>query len=156
MELELLKQTMEAFRASGYREIRLATDEVTLELVRAGAEKSPAAEREGLPVRQRPQAVAAPRATEPVAEADKPAADAKGLIRAQMAGTFYVAPEPGAKAFVSVGSKVKKGDTLGLLEAMKMISEITAPFDGTVRKVFLENETFAEFDAPLFELEEMR
>lgn len=67
-------------------------------------------------------------------------------VRAALAGVFYRAPKPGEKPYVEVGSKVEKGQTVGLLEAMKMMSEIPAPVKGTVRKILLKDSEFAEYD----------
>ncbi|MBR0396700.1 MAG: hypothetical protein IJI10_00365 [Eubacterium sp.] len=89
--------------------------------------------------------------TEGVQKAAADAADA-AVVKAQMAGTFYTSAKPGEAPYVKEGSRVSKGDTLGLLEAMKVISEITAPVSGTVESVMLEDAAFAEFDAPLFRI----
>lgn len=67
-----------------------------------------------------------------------------------MVGTFYRAPSPGAKAFVEEGDKVKAGDTLCIIEAMKMLNQIEADRDGEVAKVLVENGQPVEFDQPLF------
>ena len=75
-------------------------------------------------------------------------------ITSPLAGVFYKAPEPGAEAFVKEGSHIKKGDTIGLIEAMKMISEIPAPCDGTVREIPAEDGKFVEFKAVIMRVEE--
>ena len=67
-------------------------------------------------------------------------------------GIIYLAKEPGAPAFVSVGDKVKKGDVLCLIEAMKMFSEIKAPCDGTISEIYADDGDLAEFNAPLFSI----
>ena len=77
------------------------------------------------------------------------------LVRAPLIGVFYASPTPGAEPFVRPGSAVKKGDTLCLIEAMKMISEVPSPMDGVVEGVLIENEELAAFDAPLFRLREL-
>ena len=67
-----------------------------------------------------------------------------------MVGTAYLAPEPGAADFVSVGDKVSKGQTLCIIEAMKVMNPIASPCDGTVREILVENAQPVEFDQPIF------
>jgi acetyl-CoA carboxylase biotin carboxyl carrier protein len=70
-----------------------------------------------------------------------------------MVGTFYRSAQPGSEAFASVGSKVKQGDTLCIIEAMKLMNEIEADCDGTVKAVLVENGSPVEFGQPLFVIE---
>ena len=70
-------------------------------------------------------------------------------VRSPMVGTFYRSPAPGAKAFIEVGSVVKKGDTLCIVEAMKMMNQIEADQDGVVEAILLEDGQPVEFDQPL-------
>jgi acetyl-CoA carboxylase biotin carboxyl carrier protein len=72
------------------------------------------------------------------------------VVRAPMVGTFYASPKPEAPPFVSVGQQVQIGDTLGIIEAMKMFNHIEADVAGTVVKVLVENGQPVEFDQPLF------
>lgn len=76
------------------------------------------------------------------------------VVRAPLAGIFYRAPREDAAPYVTEGTHVKKGDTVGLIEAMKIMSEIPAPCDGVVRKIIAENGGFAEYHAPLLVIEE--
>ena len=96
--------------------------------------------------------VAAPAAAPAAAEA--PAA-APGLpdghvVKAPMVGTFYASATPGAAAFVKVGQQVKAGETLGIIEAMKMFNQIEADVAGTVQAILVENGQPVEFDQPMF------
>ena len=91
---------------------------------------------------------AAPAAAAPAPEA-APAAAAEGAIKSPMVGTVYLAPEPGAKDFVSVGDSVKEGQTLVIVEAMKVMNPITADKAGTVKAILVENAQPVEFDQPL-------
>ncbi len=94
-----------------------------------------------------PAAASAPAAAAPAA----PAADAfAGATRSPMVGTVYLSPEPGAAAFAAVGSKVAEGDTILIIEAMKVMNPITAPRGGTLTAVHVENSQPVEFDQPLF------
>jgi len=76
-----------------------------------------------------------------------------GLVVSPMVGTAYVAPEPGAKPFIEVGSKVKAGDTLLIIEAMKTMNQIPAPRAGTVIQVLFEDGQPVEFGEPLVIIE---
>jgi acetyl-CoA carboxylase biotin carboxyl carrier protein len=94
---------------------------------------------------------AAPAAAAPVAAAaaEVPAADHPGTVRSPMVGTVYLAAEPGSKAFVSAGDKVAAGDTLLIVEAMKVMNPIVSPRAGTVKAVLVDNSQPVEFDQPL-------
>ncbi len=98
-----------------------------------------------------PAPVAAPAAA-PAAPAPKPA-DNRHIIKAPMVGTFYRSPSPGAKAFVEVGQTVKAGQTLCIIEAMKMLNQIEADRSGVVSEVLADNEKPVEFDQPLFAID---
>ena len=97
-----------------------------------------------------PVAAAAPAsAAAPVAAA--PAADTfADAVKSPMVGTVYLSPEPGAPNFAAVGSAVKAGDTILIIEAMKVMNPIVAPASGTLKAVHVENSQPVEFDQPLF------
>ena len=107
-------------------------------------------------------AVAAPAAA-PAAAPDAPAAAAAadsadaashpGAVTSPMVGTVYVAPEPDAPSFIEVGGTVKKGQTLLIVEAMKVMNPITAPADGTVKQIFVQNAQPVEFGEVLVVIE---
>jgi len=82
-----------------------------------------------------------------------PQAPAGHTVKAPMVGTYYAAPAPGAKAFVQIGSKVEVGDTLCIIEAMKMMNQIESDAAGTVVAILAENGEPVEFDQPLFIIE---
>ena len=95
-----------------------------------------------------PAAVAATAA--PAQAAAEPAApDTANAIRSPMVGTAYLHPEPGADPFITVGDKVKAGQTLLIVEAMKVMNPIAAPADGTVTQILIENAQPVEYDQPL-------
>ncbi len=89
----------------------------------------------------------------PVQVQEEGTSEGRVVVEAQIAGTFYRAPSPDDEPFVKVGQQVKKGDTLGLMEAMKMMSNVVAPSDGIVAEIPVENATLVSFGAPLFYLE---
>lgn len=103
------------------------------------------------PVVQAAPAAAAPApAAAPVAPA---APDAAKLMKSPMVGTFYRSASPTAAPFVEEGASVKEGDTLCIIEAMKMMNQIQADRSGVIKKILVENGSAVEFDQPLFEFE---
>lgn len=97
-----------------------------------------------------PAAAPAPTAAVSAAAPAAPApADDPNAVKSPMVGTCYLSPEPGAGAFVSVGQQVKAGDTILIIEAMKVMNPITAPSAGTVTAILVENAQPVEFDQPL-------
>lgn len=99
-------------------------------------------------------APAAPAATAPAAAPSAPAApDVAKLMKSPMVGTFYRSASPTAAPFVEEGTSVKEGDTLCIIEAMKMMNQIQADRSGVIKKILVENGSTVEFDQPLFEFE---
>lgn len=74
------------------------------------------------------------------------------IVNAPLMGTFYSAPNPDAKPFVSIGDKVKSGDVLCILEAMKMLNEISSEFDGEIVEILVKNEDLVEYNQPMFKI----
>ena len=101
-----------------------------------------------------PAAYAPPPVAAPVAAAAPPATPAADsfadAVKSPMVGTVYLSPEPGASNFASIGSAVKEGDTVLIIEAMKVMNPIVAPTSGTLKAVHVENSQPVEFDQPLF------
>jgi acetyl-CoA carboxylase biotin carboxyl carrier protein len=107
-----------------------------------------------------PAAVAPPQGASPAPSAPAPAAAAapaaagnRHTVRAPMVGTFYRASSPGAKPFVEIGQTVKAGQTLCIIEAMKMLNQIEADRAGVIVEVLADNEQAVEFDQPLFAID---
>ena len=98
-----------------------------------------------------PAAPAAPAAADSTADTAAPVA--KNAVTSPMVGTVYLSPEPGSKAFVAVGDKVKKGDTLMLVEAMKTFNPVEAPQAGTVKEIIVQDAQPVEFGEPLIVIE---
>ena len=97
--------------------------------------------------------VAAPAAPEPAAQAPAAAPDPRGAeVTAPMVGVFYAAPAPGDEPFVHVGSKVKAGETLCIIEAMKVLNEVTAEADGEVLEICVADGDLVEFDSCLMRI----
>lgn len=141
----LVRELAELLAATGLTEIEVEDGERKIRVVRqlapvvasVSAAPAPAAS----PV---PAAAAAPAP----AEAPAPAA-AIDAVKSPMVGTVYLAAEPGAANFVSVGQQVKAGDVLLIVEAMKVMNQITAPKSGTVQALLVDNGQPVEFDQPL-------
>ncbi len=97
---------------------------------------------------QAPEPAAAPAGEpSPTAEAE---ASGKLIVRSPMVGTFYRAPSPEAEPFVKVGQKVKKGDILCIIEAMKLMNEIESEYDGVVEEILVDNASPLEYGQPMF------
>ncbi len=91
---------------------------------------------------------------ESISQNDKELIDyKKECINAPLVGTLYMAPEPNKAPFVKLGQKVKAGDTLCIIEAMKMMNELKAPYDLIIKNILLENGTMVEYDESIFEVE---
>jgi acetyl-CoA carboxylase biotin carboxyl carrier protein len=100
-----------------------------------------------------PAPVAAAAATAPAAEAQSDPAAHPGAVTSPMVGTVYMAAEPGAAAFVSVGTTVAEGDTILIIEAMKTMNHIPSPKAGTIKRILVEDGAPVEFGAPLVIIE---
>ena len=96
----------------------------------------------------------APAPTAPAATAEAPQAEGS-VIKAPLVGTFYAAASPEAEAFVKAGDKVKKNDTVCIIEAMKMMSEVPAPCDCVIEEVLVSNGDLIGYDQPLFRIREL-
>ena len=144
MDLRKLKKLIDLVQESGIAELEITEGEEKVRIVKDGhpargitrisADTAPA------PV------VAVPAPTSP----DNPVIPEGNLLKAPMVGTFYRAAAPGAKSFVEVGDSVKKGQTVCIIEAMKLMNEIEADADGIVKAVLAENGQPVEYGEPLF------
>ena len=149
MELSDILALLDRFDASSAASMKLRLGDLRLELNKNAAPAAvvPAA----VPVAAAPAAVAAP-----VPAAEAPKAQAEGTtVKAPLVGTFYAASAPGEAPFVSVGDTVKKGQTLCVLEAMKMMSEVPAPCDCVILETLAKDGDLVGFDAPLFQIREL-
>jgi len=155
MDIRKIKKLIELVEESGISELEISEGEESVRISRA----APAA---SFPVMQ--QAYAAPvmqqqpalsNAVAPTAEAPAAAAaEISGhIVRSPMVGTFYRTPSPDAKAFCEVGQKVNAGDTLCIVEAMKMMNQIEADKSGVVKAILVESGQPVEFDEPLVVIE---
>ena len=151
MDLRKLKKLIDLVEESGIAEIEVTEGEEKVRITRTTAAAAPIY---AAPAPAAAAPVAAPAAPAAAAPAAAPAArDLSNAQKSPMVGTFYRAPGPNAAAFVEVGKQVKVGDTLCIIEAMKLMNEIEAEKSGTVKEILVENGTPVEFGEPLFIIE---
>ena len=150
MDLRKIKKLIDLLEESNLAELEIKEGEEVVRLSRVPKSTAPAV------VAAAANPVAAPPVSAvPVAPVAPPEAEADALpsghvVKAPMVGTFYASATPGAPAFATVGQRVKSGDTLGVIEAMKMFNQIEAEVDGTLKAILVENGQPVEFDEPMF------
>jgi acetyl-CoA carboxylase biotin carboxyl carrier protein len=149
MDLRKLKKLIDLVQESGIAELEITEGEEKVKIVKGGA----------VSVSQAPLAPAQPPQNQPppVARAPAPAAAAQPepgqeghVVKAPMVGTFYRSPSPDAKAFIEVGQPIKEGQTICIIEAMKLMNEIESDASGTVKAILVENGQPVEYGQPLF------
>ena len=153
MDLRKLKTLIDLVSDSNVSELEITEAEGTVRIVKSAPAPVAMVTQMAAPA---PVAVAAPvvAAPAPVAPAAAvEAAPAGHTVKSPMVGTFYRSSSPGAKAFAEVGQQVKEGDTICIIEAMKILNEIEADKAGTITKILAENGQAVEYGAPLFIIE---
>jgi acetyl-CoA carboxylase biotin carboxyl carrier protein len=152
MDLRKLKKLIDLVEESGISELELTEGEESVRISRQGQAV------------QQPQQYTIPQQPAPSIQSDTTTPTANGVkedvvqesdnaLTSPMVGTFYRSSSPEADPYVEVGSTVKKGDTLCIVEAMKLLNEIEADRDGTIKKILVENAQPVEFGEPLFIIE---
>jgi acetyl-CoA carboxylase biotin carboxyl carrier protein len=142
MDLRKLKTLIELVENSGIAELELTEGEEHVRISRASSVAAPVQH----VYAAAPQAAPAAPAAAPAA----PAAPEGHVVKSPMVGSFYRAPSPGAKSFVDIGQSVNAGDTLCIIEAMKLLNEIESDKAGVVKAILVENGQAVEFGQPLF------
>lgn len=151
MDIRKIKKLIELVEESGVAELEITEGEESVRINRYSAQPAP--------MQYAPQPQHAPQQAPQSAPAGQPAAEPASeeisghVVRSPMVGTFYEAPSPDAKPFVTVGSRVNAGETLCIIEAMKMMNQIEADKSGVVKQILVDNEEPVEFDQPLFIIE---
>jgi acetyl-CoA carboxylase biotin carboxyl carrier protein len=143
MDLRKLKKLIDLVQESGIAELEITEGEEKVKIVKGG----------GVSVSAAPVAALAPQtaAPAPAALPVEPEPGQEGhVVKAPMVGTFYRSPSPDAKPFVEVGQAVKEGDTICIIEAMKLMNEIEADASGVVKAILVENGQPVEYGQPLF------
>jgi acetyl-CoA carboxylase biotin carboxyl carrier protein len=159
MDIRKVKKLIELLEESGIAEIEISEGEESVRISRypaGGGHAAPVVHYAPAPMAPMAAApMAAPAAAPAIAAPAAPAAAAKAdhTVTAPMVGTFYSAATPGAKAFVDIGSEVNVGDTLCIIEAMKMMNQIESDKSGRVTAILVKNGDPVEFGQPLFIIE---
>jgi acetyl-CoA carboxylase biotin carboxyl carrier protein len=152
MDLRKLKTLIELVETSGISELEVTEGEEKVRIVKSGSAPSGG-------MVMAPQAApmmapaAAPVAAAPAAAPAAPAAATGFTVKSPMVGTFYRSSSPSAASFVEIGSKVAEGDTVCIIEAMKLMNEIPAEKSGTITQILVENGSPVEYGQPLFIIE---
>ncbi len=150
MDLRKLKTLIDLVSDSNVSELEITEAEGKVRIVKGpvGAPMAHYAAPMQMPAHA---AVAAP--PPPVAEPPAPPVSTEHVVKSPMVGTFYRSASPGAKAFVEVGDSIKAGETVCIVEAMKILNEIEADKSGTIQKILCENGQAVEYGQPLFVIE---
>lgn len=143
VDVNLVRELAEMLGDTGLSEIEVEDGDRKIRVSRA----APAAAQ--VAYAPAPVAAAAPAAAPVAAPAAAAPAVSANAVKSPMVGTAYLSPEPGADNFIAVGANVKEGDTLLIVEAMKVMNPITAPKSGTVSAILIDNAQPVEFDQPL-------
>ncbi|HEU0188847.1 MAG TPA: acetyl-CoA carboxylase biotin carboxyl carrier protein [Gallionella sp.] len=147
MDLRKLKTLIELVESSGIAELEISEGEERVRITRTAA----SVQQTYAPPPQQPIITAAePQAAAGASEPAKPAAAEGHVVKSPMVGTFYRSASPGSKAFVDVGQSVNSGDTLCIIEAMKLLNEIDSDQSGVIKAILVENGQPVEFGQPLF------
>ena len=148
MDIRKIKKLIELVEESGISELEINEGEESVRIHRGGGQAS-------APMQYAP----APMAAAPVQQAIAPAVESAPaeitghVLKSPMVGTFYRSSSPTAKSFVEEGQKVNVGDTLCIIEAMKMMNQIEADKAGVIKQILVENQEPVEFDQPMFVIE---
>lgn len=161
MDIKKIEQLMELMRKQGFNHLKIEGKDDSIELTLAPAQSAPmfgdmsalglmSGSAAMIPAHQLPPP--------PKSNVDQSGSSAKGftsghMVKSPFVGTFYRSPSPGADLFTEIGSRVKKGQTLCIVEAMKLMNEIESDRDGVIREILVENGQPVEFDQALFVIE---
>jgi len=146
MDLRKLKTLIDLVEGSGIAELEISEGEERVRITRTAA----SAMQTYALVPPPPQQPAVQQAAAPAPEPVKPAPSEGHVVKSPMVGTFYRSASPGSKPFVDVGQNVNSGDTLCIIEAMKLLNEIEADQSGVIKAILVENGQPVEFGQPLF------
>ena len=142
MDLRKLKTLIELVESSGIAELEISEGEERVRITR-----TPTSSMQQVAVAHQQAAVTA---APPAAAPAEPAAVEGNVVKSPMVGSFYRSPSPGAKPFVELGQSVNAGDTLCIIEAMKLLNEIEADHSGVIKAILVESGQAVEYGQPLF------
>ncbi len=149
MDISEIRKLIRLVQQSDVTEIEVTEGESTVRISRQGMAAAPMMAQQPAMMAAAP-VMAAPAQQATAAEAPPVEEDTENVVTSPMVGTFYAASSPDDDPFVSAGTSVKKGDVLCIVEAMKLMNEIEAEYDGTVEKVLVKNAEPLEYGQPLF------
>ena len=147
MDLRKLKTLIDLVESSGIAELEISEGEERVRITRSPVAT---AQQHVYAAPQQQATAAAPQAPAAVAAAAAPAEPEGHVVKSPMVGSFYRCPSPGAKSFVEPGQSVNVGDTLCIIEAMKLLNEIEADKAGIIKAILVENGQAVEYGQPLF------
>jgi acetyl-CoA carboxylase biotin carboxyl carrier protein len=152
MDLRKLKKLIDLVQESGIAELEITEGEEKVKIVKGGVVSVSAVSPVVMPAPAASElrAAAAPAAPAAAPPAEAPAGQEGHVVKAPMVGTFYRSPSPDAKPFIEVGQAVKEGDTICIIEAMKLMNEIEADASGSVKAILVENGQPVEYGQALF------
>jgi acetyl-CoA carboxylase biotin carboxyl carrier protein len=156
MDLRKLKTLIDLVSESNVSELEITEAEGKVRIVKGGGviqQVAPAAVPMATAAAPAIAAAPAPGSAAAPAATTAPAAPTGHMVKSPMVGTFYRSASPGAKPFVEVGSQIKEGDTVCIIEAMKILNEIEADKSGTITQILVENGQAVEYGQPLFVIE---
>ena len=150
MDIRKVKKLIELLEESGIAELEINEGEESVRISRYSTAAPPAA-----PVSYAapPAAPAAAPSAPAAAESEEESLPSGHIIKSPMVGTFYSSPSPGAKTFVNIGDSVSEGDTICIVEAMKILNQIEAEVSGTIKAILVENAQPVEYGQPLMIIE---
>ena len=153
MDLRKIKKLMELLEESGIAEIEVKEGEESIKLSRNITSSAAPLQQMVQQPMMAPQQQATQAAPQVENKKDDSSNQNRNTVNSPMVGTFYASASPESKPFVTVGQSVKKGDTLCILEAMKMMNQVQAESDGKILEILIDNAEPVEFDQPLFVIE---
>lgn len=153
MDLRKIKKLMELLEESGIAEIEVKEGEESIKLSRNVTSSAVPLQQMVQQPMMAPQQQATQAASQVENKKDDSSNQNRNTVNSPMVGTFYASASPESKPFVTVGQSVKKGDTLCILEAMKMMNQVQAESDGKILEILIDNAEPVEFDQPLFVVE---
>ncbi len=152
MDIRKIKKLIELVEESGIAELEITEGEESVRIHRGATGAAAPVNYVAAPAAQ-PVAAPAPAAAPAVEAPAAPAAPTGHVVKSPMVGTFYRSSSPTAKAFVEIGQSVNVGDTLCIVEAMKMMNQIEADKAGVIKDILVQNQDAVEFDQPMFVIE---
>ena len=154
MDLKKLKEILKIVEKTDFSEVEIVEKDWRLRVGRNSQQQPVAISYQPMPQAMERPAVQAPSASAAPATAPKASEEAKGkIITSPFVGTFYRAPSPDAASFVELGQTVQKGQTICIVEAMKLMNEIESDFDGKIAEIYPKNGSPVEFGEKLFRIE---